>query len=760
MAASTVVSTTAVIALLVWAHTVEARNERSSERAADVVTAAHKLDATVILDLAAPRADGDGPVDAVTRARGGFTRSIAALQAIHPTELSDLLRVAGDFDVAVASEQQLFAEGQRDSAARVEAVVAATAFDRLIESSNREITRLRQQADKATLVSWWAAMVLVIAQTLGVLLLARTLHRDRQRRRVAGVTIDAERRFESMVRNVDGAIGVWDHDGRISYVSPGIEEMLGYAPAEVMTWSQLDHIHPDDIAAVVASAEALTEPGHSVRMTYRVQHRDGRWRTLDNTVRNLIDDPAIKGFVWNARDITEQNELEAQLAFQAFHDPLTGLANRALLHDRVGHALERSRRSGTNVGVVYIDLDGFKSINEMVDHVGGDELLVTVAARLVLCLRPGDTLARVGGDEFAAVLEDVGDATAVVVAAERLVDVLRAPFHVEGREVFITASAGISLTDDAQETVDALLRDADAAMRVAKARGTDRVELFEAAMQRHVVDRAEMICDLHHAIERGELRVQFQPTVEIASGRIEGAEALVRWHHPTRGIIPPAVFIPLAESSGQIIPIGRWVLDEACRAASSWPSDLTLAVNLSTRQLQDSNLISDLADTLLRSGIRPQGLVLEVTESALMDDPVTGLQRLNAVKLLGVRLAVDDFGTGYSSLAQLQTFPVDIIKIDKVFIDTITSKPDGDAFVRAIIQLAHAVGLDTIAEGVEDIDQMRALETIGCRFAQGFLFATPLDPDEFVSLVRGGAPDALVAPGSSGVRRGLAQGTG
>lgn len=537
----------------------------------------------------------------------------------------------------------------------------------------------------------------------------------------------ARRLFDSMIRNASDLVGICEADGRVRYISPSVESLLGFTPEEVLSFDRFDRIHPDDIGWLIGLGEEMRSTGSTVRAVYRVQHRDGTWRTFDNTITNLLQDPDVAGIVWNGRDVTDQADLESQLRYQSLHDPLTALPNRTLFEDRIDHALIRARRHGANVAVAIIDLDLFTAVNDSLGAAAGDRLLVNAASRLAQCLRPGDTLARLAGDEFAVVIEDIDGVDTTKAATDRLLAALRLPFRIEGHDIFITASAGIAVSVDGQERAVELTRNAHLATRLAKDRGGDRAVWFEDSMHRQLLDRTELASDLHHALDRGEFRLHYQPTVDVETGRIEGVEALLRWRHPTRGEVSPDVFIPIAEASGVIVPIGRWVTEEACRVGRIWQRRdpfFTLAVNLSPRQLQHPDIVADVGSALRLSGMPAANLVLEITETALVQDPDTARVRLDQLKSLGVRLAIDDFGTGYSSLAQLRWLPVDILKIDKSFVDGLND-PRGEAFVRAIVHLAHELGQVALAEGVEEVDQLDALRRIGCDAAQGFLFARP-----------------------------------
>jgi diguanylate cyclase (GGDEF)-like protein len=457
---------------------------------------------------------------------------------------------------------------------------------------------------------------------------------------------------------------------------------------------------------------------------------------------NLIHEPVVKGIVLNARDVSERKALEAQLTHQAFHDPLTGLANRALFFDRVTHALERRQRSNERLAVLFLDLDNFKTVNDSLGHVPGDRLLVAAAVRLAACVRTADTVARLGGDEFAILIEDAhGDLA--THAAERITAALREPFAVEGKEVFVTASLGIA-TDEAGMTASELLRNADMAMYTAKSRGKGRSEQFEKRMHREALDRLELEADLRRAIERGDLLLLYQPIVSLETAAITGMEALVRWVHPERGLLYPAQFVPLAEETGLIAPLGEWVLREACRQAKEWdvrwrPAvPLVVSVNVSGHQVQNVRIVEAVRDAVARVELRPGCLVLEITESVLMQHTETMLERLTQLKAVGIQLAIDDFGTGYSSLSYLQRFPIDILKIAKPFVDDVGRPGGHPVLARAIIALGETLALRTIAEGIELREQWQGLRGLGCELGQGYYFARPLTAEAMGALIAHG----------------------
>jgi diguanylate cyclase (GGDEF)-like protein len=452
----------------------------------------------------------------------------------------------------------------------------------------------------------------------------------------------------------------------------------------------------------------------------------------------------------NIQLMDELRDSREALAHQAYHDPLTGLANRARFRQRLGHALGSSHAS--HVAVLVLDLDGFKTVNDSLGHAAGDALLVEVAARLLNATRGCDTVARLGGDEFAILLENAKHPRESEVVAERIVSALHAPVLVHDRPVVVGASVGIARVERSEiprvGAVEALLRDADIAMYRAKARGKGRYAVFEPAMHVAAVERLALEADLRAAVDRGEFSVAYQPIVGLAAGDVVGVEALIRWTHAGRGAIAPGEFIPLAEETGLIVPIGRWILRTACRQAAAWHAErggeaLTMTVNVSGRQLEDAGFRDDVAAAIADSGIVPSSLVLELTESTIAQNPDTTRERLLALKALGVRLAIDDFGTGYSSLSYLQQFPIDVLKIDKTFVDNVTRGGSHAALARTIVALADALSVNCVAEGVEESEQRACLRELGCALGQGYHFARPMSADAVGQLL--GRARALVA---------------
>ena len=552
--------------------------------------------------------------------------------------------------------------------------------------------------------------------------------------------------FQTLVHNASDLITVVDRHGVIRYQSPSASKLVGVTSEDLLGTSYLDILDPEDRPLLeVVFAGLVGSPGGSTTAEYRVEHNDGSSRFVESIVSNLLEDSSVEGLVLNTRDVTERKTLEEELARQAFHDSLTGLSNRAVFRDRLEHALDLSVRYERSLAVLLLDLDGFKTVNDSLGHDVGDQLLVAVGARIEKSARSSDTVARLGGDEFVVLLEEDVDEEQALAVATRMLNVLAAPFEVGDREVFIGASIGIALSDGGPVEADDLIRNADTAMYAAKAAGRGRSEIFQPAMHVRALERFEVQAGLRRALGRSEFRLQYQPIVDFATGAVQGVEALIRWMHPTRGLLPPGDFIAAAEETGLIVPMGMWVLDEACRQTAAWRREharaagLWVSVNLSTRQLLESDLVVQVAEVLDRNGLDPSALVLEITEGSLLQGVAETIEKLRDLKGLGVRLAIDDFGTGSSSLGHLRQFPIDVLKIDKSFVDEIaTSGSEGPALVRAIVELANTLQLETVAEGIEEIDQLTQLRSAGCVSGQGFLFARPLQADAVGTLLQRG----------------------
>jgi len=568
---------------------------------------------------------------------------------------------------------------------------------------------------------------------------------------MAGDLSQREARFRSLVQNSSDVVTIIGAGGEIKYESDAIRRVLGHDPETRVGLLFEREVHVDDRAHVQGMLGGLINVGGVAQTAeMRVRHANGSWRWVEAIGQNLAHEPAIGGVVLNFRDVTDRKRLEDQLQHEAFHDPLTGLANRALFGDRVTHALARmARQPEDQTAVLFIDLDDFKVVNDSLGHAAGDELLTAVSERIRACLRRQDTASRLGGDEFGILIEETDEELAGQVA-ERILAALRQPFVLAARQLFVQASIGIALGRDTGtpgegETADELLRNADAAMYTAKARGKGRYEFYEAAMHTSALRRLELRSRLEASLEAGEFVLHYQPVVELAGGRMVGVEALVRWRQPDGHLAPPGEFIPLAEETGLIVPLGQWVLEQACRQGADWhrrypERELSIAVNVASRQIQEPGFVASVSRALGASGLQPSSLVVELTESALLDEGEATSVAMAGLKSLGIRIALDDFGTGYSSLSHLRRFPIDILKIDRSFVEGMDGAEQGErALVRSIVRLALSLDLEIVAEGVERHGQVVGLTALGARLGQGFYFARPMEPAALEAELRAGS---------------------
>ena len=639
---------------------------------------------------------------------------LPAVAALHPS-------VAG----AVTARPT---EDARLSAARVTGLVVASLVAPVMLLTQ---DALGQQISTAPIAVTFVLVTVLVLLRVSHLVESLTSAQEKQR---------SAARFETLVQSGSDLIMLVEATGRVRYASPSCSRLLRVGAEELTGTPLLERVHADDVARLADHLSRTFEGRKGGAVEVRLQAAAGSWQwveTLASTPR--ADEDGVRCVVLTSRDVSERKELEEQLTAQALHDPLTGLANRRLFSDRVTHAL--AQRGPGEVAVLFLDLDDCKVVNDSLGHGAGDELLVTVAQRLLSQVRSGDTVARLGGDEFAVLLEqDVVSGRAERVA-ERLIEELHTPVVLGSTELRTRVSIGIAPARSG-DTVEDVLRNADLAMYMAKGAGKGRAATFQPEMHAATVGRLELLADLRTAIEHDELRLHYQPTVDLSSGAVTGVEALVRWQHPVRGLISPAHFIPLAEESGLVVPLGRWVLVRACREAVTWPltpgaRPISIAVNLSTRHLSDPSMVDDVRLALAESGLEPSRLVVEITETGLIDDEDVMLRALHQLKAVGVRLAVDDFGTGYSSLSYLKRFPIDVLKVDKSFVDGLGIGGGGEAtgLVEAILGMARTLRMSTVAEGIEDAEQLSELALLGCDSGQGYLLSRPVPPDELVAVL-------------------------
>ena len=543
---------------------------------------------------------------------------------------------------------------------------------------------------------------------------------------------ESERRFRRLVQNSTDVIVVLESDLTIRFATPSTMTVLGFGSETLVGSNLVSLLQPAETDAIIDLVAALS--GDTVIHEFELRCANGDWCPVESVWSDLSDDPEVNGIVVTAHDVTAQRQLEGQLTHQAFHDPLTGLANRALFTDRVTHALDRAHRSGEQLAVLFVDLDDFKTVNDSLGHAAGDEVLVGVSERLEGCLRGGDTCARLGGDEFGVLLEGVRPPEQAADVADRIAEALSQPFEMAGKEVYARASIGVALGSTATNPSE-LLRNADVAMYRAKSDPAHSVEVFESGMRDVALQKVELRADLERAVITGDFVVHYQPIVALETGRVIGLEALVRWQHPLRGLLEPDTFVPLAEETGLIGRVGAIVLDRACHAVAGWQRTvpgaerLRISVNISGHQLEDNAFPAEVAGILDRSGLSPADLMLELTESVLMGDGEVAVLRLARLKDIGVSIAIDDFGTGFSSLSYLHRFPVDMLKIAKPFVDRV-GRGESGRLAAAIVSLGESLRLETVAEGIEAPEQRDALRALGCALGQGFYFARPMPAAE------------------------------
>jgi diguanylate cyclase (GGDEF)-like protein/PAS domain S-box-containing protein len=556
-------------------------------------------------------------------------------------------------------------------------------------------------------------------------------------RLVATVQTLSERRGQdrlaAMVEHSSDVVLLADADGVIRYASPGLASTLGHRASDWVDRSMIDLVASDDRNAAAAELQRAVRLGHGgmVKFEASLVRVDGERRRMEATIANLLGGDAVDGVVATFRDVTEQRNLERQLSHRAFHDELTGLANRALFLDRMDHALRVVRTDEDPVVVLFVDLDDFKSVNDALGHGVGDQMLRSIADRLRRVSGTGDTPARLGGDEFAVLLEDRGGVDRALDVAEQLLAELHRPVTLAGYDLTVLASVGVAVAAPGMTTAG-LLRDADIAMYEAKRAGKSQIKIFDPAMRLSASKHLEFRSDLAEAIERNEMRLVYQPVVDLQTHRVVGAEALLRWEHPTQGTIAPDDFVPIAERAGLIVPIGKWVIEESVRAAAAWQASgpQQLSVNVSPAQIRSEEFVRHVRESIERHGIDPRRITLEITETMLVDEIESASGSLAELRALGVLIAIDDFGTGYCSLSYLQRFPVDVVKIDRQFIDELDADDRDATLARMILQLTSGLDVISVAEGIERRSQLKVLLELGCDLGQGYLLSAPLEADD------------------------------
>lgn len=562
----------------------------------------------------------------------------------------------------------------------------------------------------------------------------------------------SEERFQSLVRNASDIIVICDQLLKIRYVSPSVERILGYGPEVLIGNVFTSLVHPDDLQAVTQThSDITTLTGATRALEYRILHLDGTWHHIEAIKTNLLHDESINGLVINIRDISERKVAEERLEYQAFHDQLTGLPNRALFMDRLNHSIARAKRRDETTGLLFLDLDRFKVVNDSLGHEAGDQLLQIVAQRIRKAIRAGDTAGRLGGDEFTVLLEDLADAEDAIAIADRLSAEVNRSIVIDGREVFVSTSVGIAVCRNGQASALDMLREADIAMYQAKSQAKGGYALFDAEMGTAALRRLELETDLRAAIDQQQFELHYQPALDLQANRVSTMEALVRWRKPDGSLVPPIEFIPLAEETGMIVDLGLWVLREACRQQAEWrerfgPGCPSISVNLSARQLLHPTIVADVHAALLDFAVDPASLILEITETFAVEDAEANRATLDQFKAIGARLAIDDFGSGYSSLSYLRRLPFDLLKIDRAFVKALGTDPDDTLIISAVSDLAHNLGMIVVAEGLEDQNLVDRVRALGCDLGQGYFFSRPLPAElagEYIAKDRAQQPDSV-----------------
>jgi diguanylate cyclase (GGDEF)-like protein/PAS domain S-box-containing protein len=710
--------------------------------AAAAQDAASAIDRASALESAAWSAHGRDPgsMGELSLVRRRVERAVGRLRHEKPDDddVFALAATAREVESGLDKIARLTGSGRVRSAGRVHRDEVVPGLERL----SRQATALAQHYGAQGRAQDEQARQRSLATLVGGLLLVGLLMWSFWAKSSAEEAERRERRFQTLLRNSSDLVAVTDREGRIRYLTPVVQRMLGYDPRELTGTSIFDMVHPDDRSKAEQAIRATAvRPGETASGHWRIRNLQNIYLDVESVCVNLTDDPSIKGLVVTIRDVGERKTLEEQLHHRAFYDPLTELPNRALFEDRVRHAVAGGQRDERPIAVLFVDLDDFKTVNDSLGHAAGDDMLRQVAARLYDCTRASDTAARLGGDEFGVLVERLVDRDMVAAVADRVHEGLERPFHVLGNEIFIRASIGIATTEEGVATED-LLRNADIAMYAAKTAGKGRSELYRPSMHVAARKRLQLTGDLRRAVRDGDFKVQYQPLVNLDDGRMLGVEALVRWQHPTLGEIPPNDFIPLAEETGLIIPIGRFVLGEACRQAKLWEAQdrdgrsVYVSVNLSARQFRPAGqVVEQVREAAAEAGIDPSRLMLEITESVLMQDRDLIVSELKRLRELGAKIAIDDFGTGYSALSYLRQFPIDSVKMDRSFVHDLSRGAGDAALVRSVVELGEALDMEIIAEGIEHRQQLDSLSELRCTVGQGFYFARPLDADAVTELL-------------------------
>jgi len=673
-------------------------------------------------------------------ARQALPKAVLAahLHAYHTSALEKVWPVLDDYIMSAGRQWILMQIGDFDEAKQVDFQEVSPQFDLMqhqvqiaIEAEDKWAQGVALRARNELLA---AAILAATAILILFLRLQRQEHVGQLQETERNALRESEDRFRALTEQSTDVILIADRSGQIKYASPSVQTVLAVHGASLVGTNMIDLVHPDDFAKTMSTGSRSVAWGQNPRQNpiveFRLRHADGRWLYFECVVRNLIPHKNIGGIVYNARDITERKHTQEELLFNATHDLLTGLPNRALFLGRLQSVVDRMKRHPyPAAAVLFIDIDDFKVVNDCYGHATGDVLIKEVSNRLRACMRSDGTIARMGGDEFTVLVEDVTDPSDAIRVAERIQSSFTRPFLLEGHEVFKSISIGIALTSP-EAPAEAVLQNADIAMYRAKHHGKACSELFDRTMHEQVMSRLLLEAKLRYALQNEELTLHYQPIVAVDTGAVQGFEALLRWQPSESNAIPPSTFVPVAEKCGLIVPISVWALKTACLEAASWrqryPADppLYVGINISSKHFSHAGFIGHVKDALEESAVDPQCITIELTESLAMNDVAASEQTMSQLRTLGVKLSIDDFGTGYSSLSYLRRFPVDTLKIDQSFVKTMDA--ENYAIVTTIVGLARNLDLKVIAEGVETINQHQLLALAGCGSAQGYLFAEPM----------------------------------
>ena len=737
---SFLVTAIAVLAALSWFH----RNQVEEARSAKVTLHQIALLTRDInnLTLTALREQNLTP-EADTKMRGARHALpevvlAAHLHAYHTATLENVWPALDDYITSASRQWILMQVGDFDEARQADFQAVGLQFDLMQHQVQIAIEGEDRWAQGVALKARYELLAAAILAATVILILFLRLQRQdhfgQLQEAERNALRESEERFRALTEHSSDIILIADRSGHIKYASPSVHTVLSVKGGSLEGTNMVDLVHPDDFAkTMIVGSRTIAygpNPRQSSIVEFRLRHVDGSWLYFECVVRNLLQHKNIGGIVYNARDITERKHAQEEMLFNATHDVLTGLPNRALFLGHLESVVDRMKRHPKQAAaVLFIDIDDFKVVNDCYGHATGDTLIKEVSDRLRACMRSECTIARMGGDEFTVLVEDVTDPSDAIRVAERIQSSFARPFLLEGLEVCKSTSIGIALTSP-ETSAETVLQNADIAMYRAKSQGKARSELFDRTMHEQVMSRLLLEAKLRHALQNKELTLHYQPIVAVDTRAVQGFEALLRWQPSGSNSIPPSTFVPVAEQSGLIVPISVWVLKKACLEAASWreryPADppLYVSINISSKHFSHAGFIGHVKDALEESAIDPQCITIELTESLAMNDVAATFQTMSQLRTLGVKLSIDDFGTGYSSLSYLRRFPVDTLKIDQSFVKTMDA--ENYAIVKTIIGLARNLELRVVAEGVETPNQHQLLALAGCGSAQGYLFAEPM----------------------------------